>query len=198
VDHDAAHRLLLGAYENGRARDYFQISILSPGFASLTKQLATPQDAFQRLGRMSETAMVWLIGAAPGSVRWKTDDVADIRYDFRVLNSFTNVPAHLPGLQLGTTHVAVGFLDLGNLAAACVELRQQWLAQRAAGDSSILALRWVGYDSSPYCVAKTMVVAHMIRTGADVDTVLQVLASITNGISPTGACNHVVMVGWHV
>ncbi len=33
---------------------------------------------------------------------------------------------------------------------------------------------WVGYDSSPYAVSKTLVVATMMRQGAETDAVLQV------------------------
>jgi hypothetical protein len=35
-------------------------------------------------------------------------------------------------------------------------------------------LHWVGYDGSPYAVAKTLVLAQMMRAGAQDNAVLQV------------------------
>jgi hypothetical protein len=45
----------------------------------------------------------------------------------------------------------------------------------ATGSESLQApVTWVGYDSSPYAVAKTLVVATMMRRGAETDAILQV------------------------
>jgi hypothetical protein len=87
-----------------------------------------------------------------------------------VLHSFSNVSAayRAGDMVLGTTHVAVGFLDLGNLAAACVELQHEAFADGGR------PLKWVGYDMSAYCVAKSLVVLEMVRAGAKTDAVLQV------------------------
>jgi hypothetical protein len=45
---------------------------------------------------------------------------------------------------------------------------------------------WVGYDSSPYAVAKTLVVATMMRRGAETDAILQVGHSLgkNNSLPP--------------
>jgi hypothetical protein len=68
-------------------------------------------------------------------------------------------------MTLGTTHVAVGFVDLGTLREARID------ATAAAHPGP---LRWVGVEASPYAVAKTAVVDAMMRAGATTDAVLQV------------------------
>jgi len=124
--------------------------------------------------------------------------------------SFVNAPARTEILTPGTTHVAVGFVDLGGLAAACEMLAEAAAssspaAPRRAQDqpsSSMSAstatrssssggsssssgsrqaphagdkvLQWVGYEMSPYCVAKALVLLAMLEQGAPVDTILQV------------------------
>lgn len=98
--------------------------------------------------------------------------------------------------------MAIGFVDLGGLAAACEMLtsRDEDLkaALAAAGDSVTAGsssgscssssskpsaaaeavagrepLRYVGYEMSPYCVAKALVVLQMIEQGAALDNILQ-------------------------
>ena len=75
-------------------------------------------------------------------------------------------------LTAGTTHVAIGFLDLGSLASAVSLWEGKEVGGGAAGAGQ--PLRWVGYDSSPYAVSKTLVVAEMMRQGAATDAVVQV------------------------
>lgn len=79
--------------------------------------------------------------------------------------SWSNVAARPEVLTRGTTHVAIGFVDLGDLAAAC---------QVMPSSSSNEPLRWVGFEMSPYAVAKAMVVLAMMRQAADTDAILQV------------------------
>jgi hypothetical protein len=112
--------------------------------------------------------------------------------------SFVNAPSRTEILEPGTTHVAIGFVDLGGLAAACEMLtaREPELADVAdfaaaySGSSSssrqgnwmeglrrqlgVEPLRWVGYEMSAYCVSKTLVVLQMVEQGAAVDEILQV------------------------
>ena len=68
-------------------------------------------------------------------------------------------------LHKGTTHVAVGFNDLGTLMYAD-------LVPGPLDDER--PLRWAGFDISPYACAKTAVVARMMTQGAQVDEILQV------------------------
>jgi hypothetical protein len=80
--------------------------------------------------------------------------------------------------------VAVGFVDVGLLAASC----EQWLradavaaaaaAAAAAADGSgpprLQPIKWVGWELSPHHVAKTLVLLTMMEQAAAVDEVLQV------------------------
>ena len=102
-------------------------------------------------------------------------------YNSTTLHSFTNTaPGGREALTAGTTHVAIGFLDLGSLASAVSLWDKDGVVGPAAeegGGGAAAAgqpLRWVGYDASPYAVAKTLVVAEMMRQGAATDAVVQV------------------------
>lgn len=88
-------------------------------------------------------------------------------YSSHKVHSFSNVQqvAGHPLLLPGTTHVAIGFLDLGSLCASVAG----WDVSSAAG-----VLRWVGFDSSAAAVAQSLAVHKMLQMGADVDAVLQV------------------------
>lgn len=71
----------------------------------------------------------------------------------------------------GTTHVAVGFLDLSTLCTGVAGWGDEVETQPSSQKER---LRWVGVDSSPGCVAQALVVAQMLRSGAAVDQILQV------------------------
>jgi hypothetical protein len=118
--------------------------------------------------------------------------------------SYTNCPARTEILTPGTTHVAIGFVDLSNLAAACEMMAARHPEYAKAGLGAVAdtegsghqafstsssssssggggggggglpPLRWVGYEASAPCVAKTLVLLQMVRQGAAVDEVLQV------------------------
>ncbi len=68
--------------------------------------------------------------------------------------SFQSLPIHLE--MLGTTHVAVGFNDLGILLTC--DLREAPHEQPFPK-----ALRFVGLDGSAFSVAKSLVVAEMLQ-----------------------------------
>lgn len=53
-----------------------------------------------------------------------------------------------------------------------------------AAGSSGKPLLWVGYDASPYAVAKAAVLLEIMRRGADTDAVLQVSATTTTVCMP--------------
>lgn len=69
-------------------------------------------------------------------------------YPDSVLHSFANTAPTDDTLVAGTTHVAVGFLDLSQLSCALVQ---------PACEGSDGPLRWVSYDSSAYSVATSHV-----------------------------------------
>ena len=60
-------------------------------------------------------------------------------------------------------HVAVGFVDLGSLIWSDI-----------AGDTNAAAMQWIGYEASPFCAAKTMVIAEMLKNGSSAESIVQV------------------------
>jgi hypothetical protein len=59
--------------------------------------------------------------------------------------------------------VSVGFVDLGSLIWS--EIRE---------DVTALPSQWIGYEASPLCVAKTLVIAEMFKNGSSVESIVQV------------------------
>lgn len=83
--------------------------------------------------------------------------------------------AKTEALTPGTTHVAIGFVDLGSLSAACGALKlQKAAANTRSRQPASQPLRWVGYEMSAYAVAKALVLLEMIKLDASVDMLLQV------------------------
>eukprot|EP00808_Paulinella_micropora_P005261 g47494.t1 len=76
-------------------------------------------------------------------------------------------------LALGTVHVAIGFVDLGLLQHA-------HLTPATEKTSEDEPLRWIGYEANAFNVAKTLVIARMLKqAGAGPKPVLQVWYSST-------------------
>jgi hypothetical protein len=167
-----------------------------------------------------EEGQNWYFKSDPGTVLLKR---TPITYDIgtRNLQSFSNTHSGNVYMLPSSTHVSVGFVDLGELAAAVSQwegeqpLQKQpggipWpqaqdttpesavsvkqLLQRAfeldhnssssssssstsgsnTSQSAVGPLQWLGYDASPYAVAKTAVLLEMMKQGAETDAVLQV------------------------
>ena len=88
----------------------------------------------------------WLHSAKEGDVHFLPRGL----YHPGLLHSFGNAPSTRHILARGTTHVAVGFLDLGSLS--CADVRDD---QGPAGCNGEAPLLWIGYDCSAYSIAKT-------------------------------------------
>ncbi|KAK9804206.1 hypothetical protein WJX72_001253 [[Myrmecia] bisecta] len=153
---DACQRHLWNAYELARGMAIHILGLTKP-------EHIEPMLLMTRLGSNNPAALEWLATADMGSLRFHPR----MPYQQQLFHSFGNVPARKEILTPGTTHVAVGFLDLGSLAAACMA----WEECVPPGEGP---LRWIGYDCSPYAVAKTLVIARMLCDGAGVDHILQV------------------------
>ena len=82
-------------------------------------------------------------------------------YDPRILHSYTNEPPENKILPLDGVHVSIGFTDLS-------------MFFKVEECSQSKPLKWVGYEASAYCVAKTAVVVAMIESGAAKEEILQV------------------------
>jgi hypothetical protein len=131
-----------------------------------------------RLGSAAQHALVWLRTAPLGHVHFHAKDQSQSYARTAALtgfHSFGTVAGRKEVLTPGETHVSVGFLDLGGLAAACVA---GW-DEADGGNMEGGVLQWVGYEASPYCVAKTEVVAEMMRGGVATDHILQVCTLCT-------------------
>ncbi|MEW5302765.1 MAG: hypothetical protein WDW36_005513 [Sanguina aurantia] len=197
-----AQEFLLNAYENARGMSMQDVMVMSRGLED-----EAPEYVLQRLGTNEEEAIHWLLTAPIGNIRVALRSGYTSASE-HILHSFSNVIARKESLSAGTTHVAVGFLDLGNLSAAlqlwpeeeeeaedppsasasaaAAAGRQRRASPHTPGGVSSSGggggggggrrqpLRWVGFDLSPYCVAKTMVISKMLTTGASVDALLQV------------------------
>lgn len=92
----------------------------------------------------------------PGTIiRWREN--IDNRYSEYIRTSFCNHATRKDILHRGTTHVAVGFNDLGILLSC--DLREA-----PGGKKGHDPLRFIGIDASPFSVAKSLVLAEMLGT----------------------------------
>jgi hypothetical protein len=119
-------------------------------------------DFMKRLGDNRPETIEWYFKQAEKGDVNKNQIV--IPYDPRVLHSYPNEPVNSEILTAGKTHVAVGFTDLGMIHT--VKCLEEWTPARP--------LKWIGYEASAYCVAKTAVVVAMVEVGATADEILQV------------------------
>jgi hypothetical protein len=75
----------------------------------------------------------------------------------------SNQPCQPVDLSHGGSHVAVGFVDQGELLIS--------------DSRTIISLNWVGFKESGYAVAKTLLITEMLLNGAEVGDALQVWLS---------------------
>eukprot|EP01034_Spumella_vulgaris_P035759 gene35759-44095_t len=113
-----------------------------------------------RFGGWSKKLVDWVTSAPFGDLNF---DRTIGPYDRSILQSMSNSTNRPEKIYWGKTHVSIGFVDFGTLFHGILD-----------GNESNDPLRWVGYEASAYCVAKTRVVAEMMRIGAEVKSVLQV------------------------
>lgn len=84
-------------------------------------------------------------------------------------------------------HVAVGFVDLGELAATLGKLKDEHYARGEENKTSyacegksndmclaLVPVRWVGYEASAHACARTLVIVQMLEDKAPVDSIVQV------------------------
>ena len=107
---------------------------------------------------------------------WSRAQVGDVDFSHRQpyhsgveqLATFCNVVQRALPVAPGGVHVAVGFVDLGELA----ETISAWLlGGTSAGDCN---LKWVGIDASAHACARTAVLVRMLQQGSSCDSVMQV------------------------
>lgn len=150
---------LLMAYESGRGAGWFYFHY------AISKQYEK-KHLLKRLNAYSNFDGItsWFGRAQVGEINLNLNNKTI--YDPRVLHGFANNPNRREELIAGTTVVSVGFTDLGVLREATL------IDSRASLVS--LPTRWVGYEASAYCVAKTAIIIGMLNLDANVDCILQV------------------------
>ncbi|CAE7567241.1 RPAP3, partial [Symbiodinium pilosum] len=107
----------------------------------------------------------------PGSIIRARENLEKQRYSELIRSSFCNHACRRDILHKGTTHVAVGFNDLGILLSC--DLREE------PSKNVLGPLRFVGLDSSAFSVAKSKVIAEMLKRSVPLDHCLQVWFSAT-------------------
>eukprot|EP01126_Amoeba_proteus_P057134 TRINITY_DN7249_c0_g3_i2.p1 TRINITY_DN7249_c0_g3~~TRINITY_DN7249_c0_g3_i2.p1 ORF type:complete len:726 (+),score=118.74 TRINITY_DN7249_c0_g3_i2:115-2292(+) len=99
----------------------------------------------------------------------------ELKYVGEILfHSFSNTPDFPQILHFGTTHIAVGFCDLGMLLTSVLTVHE-------SNPNSVLKKPcvFVGVDMSAYAVAKFLVVNSMMKNGASTESIIEVWFSST-------------------
>ena len=84
--------------------------------------------------------------------------------EFAMCQCFSNMSNELLLLP-NCSHVSVGFVDFGELLY-CIDTNTE--------NSNI---RWFGYELSPYCVAKSLVLLEMLKSTCAIDCIIQIAYS---------------------
>lgn len=134
-------------------RTAFEQSHNLPHFFEFHMRLADyepePRDILKRLGTNDKEKLQWYFGPQfPGNVFPRRTTA----YTSLLRHSFSNQAYRREVLQQGSTHVAIGFVDLGILFAGTLRGNQ--------GDPP---LHFLGIEMSCYAVAKTHVVWQMLK-----------------------------------
>lgn len=112
-------------------------------------------DILKRLGTNDPAKLDWYCKPKSVGSIFRVDDVTrNTAYTKLMRHSFSNNPYKTEVLHAGTTHVAVGFVDLGILFAA-------FLSSPPEGREG--PLHFFGVEMSAYSVAKTLVIWEMLK-----------------------------------
>ena len=84
------------------------------------------------------------------------DTYFEVPYNSDVRSSYSNQVYSTELLEKGTTHVDIGFTDLGTILTCR-------LADSQSDEGDSMPLRFLGYDNSTYAVAKSMVIWSMCK-----------------------------------
>lgn len=114
----------------------------------------------------------WHASAKPGSTFYSSARNRLV-YVPTLLQTFSN-SVYKPGkVTTGSVQVSVGFVDLCSLIYNDLEV-----AKNLVDATENKVYRWIGYEMSPYCVAKTLIIADMMRSST-AEAVFQVWYSST-------------------
>ena len=160
IDADRCFKVLELSYEQSRGICLHELELIHshPKLNESQKSQYKNTMLLKRLGEWSEETLGWFMTAPFGDVR----QVQRRRpYDRTIFHSFTNEWNRPEYYYSDSTHVAIGFVDLGSL-------REGIFADE------IVNFKWVGYEASHYAAAKSLVLAQMLLSKCPVDDIIQV------------------------
>jgi len=148
VDRKWAANYLRTSYEQSyRLPHFFEFHMKEPDYQP------EPRHLIKRLGTMDRRKFEWYqSGRKPGDVYQHRSANS---YHFSIRHSFSNQAYRQEALFLGTTHVAVGFVDLGMLFGATLN--------DPPSSRHLGPLHFIGVELSAYAVAKTLVIWEMLK-----------------------------------
>ena len=156
----ACKEILRDAYEHARSK-MMGLALLDDRFAGMFEMgFKSHYNIMKRCGGKTKL-QAWLAHAKHGSVIFPLRN----EYSRQIAHSFSNQPRTPIPVSPGSTHVSVGFVDLGEL-----------LFTEIPSDGCI---RWVGYEASEYSIAKCLVLRQMLRSSAPATDIVQVWFSST-------------------
>ena len=123
-------------------------------------------DYFERIGNNCSHTVEWYSNSHPGDINTRP---VLMECDSIELQSFSYEINRSEILTPGTTHVVIGFTDLGFFHTA--KFNPELTPEKP--------LKWFGYEASAYCCAKTAIITTMMMMNAPSDHVLQVWYSAT-------------------
>ena len=121
-DIDACQRYLWSCYEHARSNIKEDLILFGKS------DIFDKNDLSKRVGPPTEETLRWYAQQTHKSVHFR-----GTRYDDRIVHSFGNCPPCKIQIKRNTTHVAIGFTDLGELSIAKI------IGKKGA-------VRWIGYD----------------------------------------------------
>lgn len=132
-----------------------RLKLLQNGISS-----TTPFDLIHRTRSTKEDVFQWWCNAENGAISPRSRHP----YPFYTHQSFRNSVPETITLGQGCTHVSIGFVDLSELI----------MARFSEPGEMENATHWVGYEASPYAVAKALVVSKMMEMNQETDHIIQV------------------------
>lgn len=161
----ATSHLRRGFEENSTAPLTMEFYLKSAEYHPPTK------DLYKRLGTNHPAKMQWWLESRSQDVFDEAVFGIELKYSPWTRHAFSNEIYRKLVLTRGTTHVAVGFVDLGILLASELKDGEAGAAASASAPASSSplpvpvddTLRFIGVEASGYSVAKTLVIWEMLR-----------------------------------
>eukprot|EP00842_Homolaphlyctis_polyrhiza_P001909 jgi/Hompol1/2719/HPOL_006155-RA len=161
-DFDACMSFLSSAFDKAHAVDRYELAWATFDRPRVKQQFLSLPNPRPRLN-------VPLVKHFASSVAGTTNFAMRGERNTKVFHSFAPVPCYYHRLFFSHTHVSVEFCDLGEMLSRDLQ----------PNESAPAPLNWLGIDSSPYVVAKNLVLVEMIQQRVLADALVQVWFSST-------------------